>query len=72
MQVQTPFYVIKRTPVTKEAAVAFGYQLAQRPSTAAQDQADLIDFCLSGPKEEKVFLSLGDKVRLKENDGWRY
>ena len=73
MQVQTPFYVIKRTAVTKEAARAFGYNLAQRPATTSQqDREDLIDFCLADPKEEKVFLSLGDRVRLKGNEGWRY
>ena len=71
MQVQTPFYVIKRMAVTKEAARAFGYNLALRPDTTSQqDREDLIDFCLADPKEEKVFLSIGDKVRLKDNGGW--
>ena len=70
MRVQTPFYVIKRTVVTKEAARAFGYNLALRPyTTSQQDREDLIDFCLAGPKEEKVLLSLGDKVRIKKNAG---
>ena len=73
MQVQTPFYVIKRTAVTKEAASAFGYNLALRPDTTSQqDREDLIDFCLADPKEEKVFLSFGDWVRLKDNEGWRH
>lgn len=73
MQVQTPFYVIKRTAVTKEAASAFGYNLAQRPyTTSQQDREDLIDFCLADTKEEKVFLSFGDRVRLKDNEGWRH
>lgn len=72
MQVQTPFYVIKRTAATKETALALWSDLLLNDGTLAADVSDLIDFCLGGPKDEKVFLSLGDKVRLKENDGWRY
>ena len=70
MHVQIPFYVIKRTAVTKEAAMALFVELLGGDDTLHKNASDLIDFCLSGPKEEKVFLSIGDKVRLKKNDGW--
>ena len=72
MQVQTPFYVIKRTAVTKETAMALFNTLMNNDDHIRKNGSDLIDFCLSGPKEEKVFLSLGDKVRLKRNAGWRH
>ena len=70
MQVQTPFYVIKRTVVTKETALALWRELWGNDDPVHNNAAGLIDFCLSGQKEEKVFLSLGDRVRLKENAVW--
>jgi hypothetical protein len=71
-RMQTPFYVTKRTVVTKETALALFNELLNNDDPTRKNASDLIDFCLSGPKEEKVFLSLGGKVRLKENDGWQH
>lgn len=71
MRVQTPFYVIKRLAVTKEAAGALSITLSGNPDSAHLSLQDMIDFCLS-PKEEKVFLSIGDKVLLKDNAGWQH
>ena len=70
MQVQTPFYVIKRMAVTKDAALEKARQLAANDDHVIVNLRDMIDFCLADPKEEKVFLSIGDKVRLKDNGGW--
>lgn len=70
---QLPFYATKTTVVTREAAIAEGTRLTARPNTtASEDRADLIDFCLSGPKTEKVQLSLGTKVRMKASGDWYY
>ena len=72
MQVQTPFYVIKRTSATKAAAEALADELSCNSDSVRLNLRDMIDFCFSGTEEEKVFLFLGDKVRLKENNGWRH
>ena len=70
---QLPFYATKTTVVTRDAAIAEWRRLACRPNTTAeQARWDLIDFCLSGPKVEKVQLSLGTKVRMKASEDWYY
>ena len=62
---KTPFYIIKRTPVNKETALAKWHELYSRDSGLPDDAADLIDFCLSGSTEEKVFIEVGMRVRIK-------
>ena len=62
---KTPFYIIKRTPVNKETALAKWHDLYGRNSVLYNDASDLIDFCLSGGTEEKAYIEPGMRVRIK-------
>ena len=69
---QTPFYVVKRTAVTKETARAFAVTIAGNSDSVRKKLDDLLDFCLSGPKEETVPVVLGATVRMKASEDWHY
>ena len=62
---KTPFYIIKRTPVNKKTAMEKWHKLFNGSGDLHNDASDLIDFCLSGGTEEKVFIEPGMRVRIK-------